>query len=116
MSLESSCKKQSKAQVVDTNQMCIEVGFERASTNDISQLYIAGLEMVIADFFCCENIQDNVVKSFQFKRILQQARLVRKECNIKERNKIGGKFLCLVYDFIFIIIIFCFCFLFLFFR
>ncbi len=34
-SLQSSCKKQSKDHVVYTNQMCIEVGFVMAATNDI---------------------------------------------------------------------------------
>ncbi len=31
--------------------MCIEVGFERAVSNDIQHSYDAGLEMTIADFF-----------------------------------------------------------------
>ncbi len=49
-SLQSVCKKQHINQNVDANQMCIEVGFERAVSTDICHSYDAGLEMVIADF------------------------------------------------------------------
>ncbi len=34
-SLLSVCKRQHTDKIVDTNQMCIEVGFERAVSNDI---------------------------------------------------------------------------------
>ncbi len=51
--------------------MCIEVGFEREVSNDIQRSYDAGLEMATADFFHCENIPDDVVKSYWIKKMLQ---------------------------------------------
>ncbi len=72
--------------------MCVEVRFERAVSNDIRCSYDAGLEMAIADFFHCEKILYNVVKSSQFKKMLQQAQLVGKDFKIPDRRKIGGKY------------------------
>ncbi len=76
-SLQSARKKYT-GQVVDVNQMCIEVGFERVISNGIQHSYDAGLEMAIADFFHCENIPYNFMKLYWFKKMLQQARLVGK--------------------------------------
>ena len=56
-SLQTVCKTQHINQNVDANQMCIEMGFERAVCTDIRRSFDAGLEMAIADFF--------IVKIFQ---------------------------------------------------
>ncbi len=42
-SLQSVCKKQHTDKIVDTNQMHIEVRFERVVSNDIQRSYDAGL-------------------------------------------------------------------------
>ncbi len=55
--------------------------------------------MAITDFFYCENIPDNVVKLYWFKKMLQQARLVGKDFKIPERRKIGGKFFSIFISF-----------------
>ncbi len=49
--------------------------------------------MAIVDFFHCENIPDNVAKSNQFKKMLQQTRLMGKDFKIPDRRKIEGNFL-----------------------
>ncbi len=94
--LQTVRKKQLLNQNIDANQMCIEAGFERAVCTDIRRSFDAGLEMAIADFFHCENIPDNVVKSYRFKKMLQQARLVGKDFKIPDRRKIGGKYFFLI--------------------
>ncbi len=66
-SLQSACKKYTD-QVVDSNQMCIEVRFERAVSNDIQCSYDAWPDMAIADFFHCENFPDNVMRLYWFKK------------------------------------------------
>ncbi len=86
-SLQSFCKKQLFNQIIDANQMCFEVGFERAVSTDI-----AGLEMAMADFFHYENIPDNPMKLYWFKKMLQQAWLVGIDFKIPNRRKIGGNF------------------------
>ncbi len=70
-------------------------------TNDICQLHEAGLEMAIAD---CENIPDNVAKSYQFKKMLQQARLVGKDFKILDRRKIGGNFSMFILPFLLLLL------------
>ncbi len=44
-------------------QMTINVGMEHASQLDIRKSNNAAMEMVIADFFHCENISDQAAKS-----------------------------------------------------
>ncbi len=71
-SLQTVHKKQHIKQNVDANQMCIEVGFERAVCTDICHSFDAELELKIADFFHCENIPDDVVKSYEFKKMISR--------------------------------------------
>ncbi len=96
-SLQSVHKKQHINQIVDANQTCIEVEFERAVSTDICCSYDTGLEMVIADFFHCENIPDNVETLYWFKKMLQQALLVGKDFEFPDRRKIGGIFFSFLY-------------------
>ncbi len=91
-SIQFVCKKQHTDQIVESNQTCIEAGFERAVSNDIQRSYDAGLEMVVMAFFHCENIPDNVIKLNWIKKMLQQVRLIGKDFNIPDRRKIGGKY------------------------
>ncbi len=58
--------------------------------------------MAIMDFFHCENIPDNVIKLYRFKKMLQQARLVGKDFEIPDIRKVGGKYFS-------IFILFCSC-------
>ncbi len=62
-----------------------------AAIIDIHWSYDAGLEMATGDFFHCDNVPDNT-KSYWFKKMLQLARLVRKDFNIPDRNETGGMF------------------------
>ncbi len=60
-------------------------------SNGIRRSNDAKLEMVIADFFHCENIVDRVVELTRFKYMLKQARLTGGEFWPPLRKKIGGK-------------------------
>ncbi len=47
--------------------MCIKGCFMWAASHDVCQLYDAGLEIAIVDFFHCEGIPDRVAKLYQKK-------------------------------------------------
>ncbi len=61
--------------------------------------------MAIANFFYSEHISNNVAQSSQFKKMLHQARLVGKDFQIPDRNKIGGNVFLFVFYFLFSILI-----------
>ncbi len=76
---------------LNKGQTSILSGFDRVMSNDIRRSNDAKLEMVIADFFHCENIADRIVESTRFKYLLKQAQLVGGEFWPPTRKKIEGK-------------------------
>ena len=51
------------------------------------------LQMAIADFFHCENIQDREVESHQFATLNAKPQLVGNDFKCPNRRQVGGKFL-----------------------
>ncbi len=98
-SLQLSHKEQSTDQVVDSNKMCIEVGFKMTVTNDICQLHDAGLEMIIEDFFHCENIPDNGTKCTSSKRCFSRQGWWERILRFQTGGKQEVIFQCLFYLF-----------------
>ena len=65
---------------------------------DIHKSHNATVEMVIADFFHCENISDAVVESPRFKRLVKVCRLVGDDFVVPNRKKVGGELLDINYE------------------
>ncbi len=60
---DSDPKLDKSSASIGDGQMTINVGMEHASQLDIRKSNNAAMEMVIADFFHCENISDQAAKS-----------------------------------------------------
>jgi hypothetical protein len=65
---------------------------------DIRQINKSSLDMVIADFFHCDNIPDNVAKSPRLKQIIMLAKAVGNDYKILTRQRIGGELLDLNFE------------------